>query len=70
MKLTCIEKLSHSKALNKYRGCLVIIAYGTAVLAEQSKAGVWLCWCWMQKRGPRQHGNQEIAKTDGFTLLQ
>lgn len=29
MKLTYIEKLSHSKALNKYTGCLVIIVCGT-----------------------------------------
>lgn len=66
MKLTYIEKLSDSKALNKYRGCLVINVCGTAVLAEQGKAGVWLCWHWMQKWGRRQCGNQEVARADGF----
>lgn len=66
MNLTHIEKLSHSKALNKYKGCLVIIVCGTAVLAERGKAGVWLCWCWMRKWGLTQCGNQEVAQAVEF----
>lgn len=65
MKLTYIEKLSHSKALNKYRGCLVIIVCGTAVLAEQGKVGVLPCRRWMQKGGQQQCG-KEVAQADGF----
>lgn len=51
MKLTYVEKLSHSKALSKYRGCLFIIVCGTAVLAEEGKGGVWLYQCWTQTWG-------------------